>query len=51
MSTLSQAGKTLGSAKSPAKSAAAKKNGQAGGRPRGSTNQHKENDGHKEEGK
>jgi hypothetical protein len=33
---LHQAGKALGSAKSPAKAAAAKKNGQLGGRPRGS---------------
>jgi hypothetical protein len=36
MSTLSQAGKTLGSAKSPAKAAAAKANGAKGGRPKGS---------------
>jgi len=41
MSTLSQAGKTLGSAKSPAKTAAARKNGTKGGRPRGSVNHSK----------
>lgn len=35
MGSLSEAGKTLGSAKSPAKAAAAQRNGKLGGRPRG----------------